>query len=865
MKYKYTDRLRALALCVGLVPVLASAQARIVVETQPVHSFDDALNINLQVIPSNTTDNVTGDLWLYLQGQDKIKLYVTPQGICAESSADCTVAPLLPNKTITEEILDIDQLLSADNDTGIPLSADFEGRYSIHAAYTQPGATLSDGALLSVIGSAYFEVADQPARRPNLVIFLADDLGYNDISPFGGEVDTPTIDTLAATGTLLTNFHSHASCSPTRSITLSGVDNHRNGLGTMDGKLLDARLGNSQNQFAYREDMPDDVIEVDRELDINGNVNNPAASPENITAGKYGFKNIGRKGYEGHLNQDVITIATVLRDANYHTYMIGKWHLGEAEGFRPYYRGFEKTFALLEGAGSNFDHIGFSPNFPYTHYTKQGKVVELPSAIKVAATRAAADALVGYADKYQVSDSFYSTRDYTDFMINKINADRQIDQQRKPFFAYFAYQAPHAPLQAPEDLIEKYLPIYSQGWDVVRKQRFDKMTELGIIPPSLEYPERWTHTKANGDFVAPAWDDLNDNERAVYAKKMAIYTGMIEYMDYNMQRFMDYLKNIGEFDNTVFLFFGDNGADDQDRDTTPVYLKWYKDSADTLGITNCTLDDLESSEDITQKACYAGMGLPKSLLTMHPAWAQATVSPFYAAKATMAEGGLRAAAVISGLDIQKGAKSGAFMSALDVFPTFLDYAHVAHPASKTSIPGSLVRHTDTQRNPSFEYSSDTPNLRFVYPLDGRSFRSVLNGTADKAYGDRDAIGFELYGTINRAIYMGDWKILKVGDAPWGAGEKQQWSFFNLKEDPRESVDLKADFPDDFTDFFIRPLDLGEGFTNYLTEKGIDPASDLAVRMNAYADMIQKYAVYATNVRYIPNVSDQRNQRSDNEE
>lgn len=856
MKY---SRLKALALYAGLVPALASAQATVRVDTQPVHKFDESLNIQLQVIPSIETEGATGDLWLYLQGEDKVKLYMTPQGVCPEGSADCSIAPLSAGETIVEGFTDIDELL-APGAGGIPLSEQVAGRYSIHAAYTTPGATLDNkDALLSVIGSAYTEIADKP-QRPNLVIFLADDLGYNDISPFGGEVDTPTLDSMTSSGTLLTNFHSHASCSPTRSITLSGVDNHRNGLGTMDGKLLDARLSNSQNQFAYKEDMPEDIIEVDRELDINGNVNNPAASPENIAAGKYGFKNIGRQGYEGHLNQHVVTIATVLRDAGYHTYMIGKWHLGESTGYRPYYRGFEKTFALLEGAGSNFDHIGFSPNFPYTHYTKQGKVVELPSDQRVAATRAAADALVGYSDKYQVSDSFYSTRDYTDFMINKIEADRQIDQERKPFFAYFAYQAPHAPLQAPVDLIEKYLPIYSQGWDVIRKQRFDKMVELGIIPAGLEYPERWTHTKA-GKPVAPAWDDLNDNERAVYAKKMAIYTGMIEYMDYSIQRFMDYLKNIGEYDNTVFLFFGDNGADDQDRDTTPVYLKWYRDSADTLGITNCTQDDLDSPEDITQKACYAGMGLPKSLLTMHPAWAQATVTPFYAAKATMAEGGLRAAAVISGLDIQRGVKSGAFMSALDVFPTFLDYAHVAHPASKTAIPGSLVRHIDTQRNPSFEYSAETPNLRFVYPLDGRSFRSVLNGTADKAYGNRDAIGFELYGTVNRALYMGDWKILKLGDEPWGAGEKQQWSFFNLAEDPRESIDLKADFPDDFTDFFIRPLDLGEGFDSYIAEKGIDPTSDLANRMHIYADMIQKYAVYATNVRYIPHVSDQRNQRS----
>ncbi|WP_353569906.1 sulfatase-like hydrolase/transferase [Candidatus Albibeggiatoa sp. nov. BB20] len=810
MKHKH---LKSLALCAGFVPVLASAQATIQVETQPTHKFDDALHIDLHVTPSDNTDGQPADLWVYLTTEAGDNIYVTPTGSCTDASTDCTVGPFTAGENIAEGTIDIDETLAPGN-AGIPLGEGVAGKYSVHAVFTAPGTTPSDNNLLSTVGSAFTDVTAEKTDQPNLVIFLADDLGYNDIAPFGGEMTTPTLDTMAAEGTLLTNFHSHASCSPTRSITLSGVDNHRNGLGTMDGKLLPQTIKNATNQYGFTEAVPEDIEIIDNTINADGEANNPKFTET---------KNIGRDGYEGHLNQRVVTIATVLRDAGYHTYMIGKWHLGENKGFRPYYRGFEKTFALLEGAGSNFDHIGFSPNFPYTHYTQQGELAELPSKEEVAVTRAAADALVGYADKYQVSEVFYSTRDYTDFMINNIEADRQADAERKPFFAHFAYQAPHAPLQAPVDLTEKYLPIYQAGWDVLRQQRFDQMVADGIIPAGLELPARWNHTKkdANGNdvLVVPAWDDLNANEQAVYAKKMAIYAGMIEYMDFNIQRFMDYLKSTGEYENTIFLFFGDNGADDQDRDMQKRYTDWYP----TIGITNCLQADLDSPEDITQKDCYKGMGLPKSLLTMPPGWAQVSATPHFAAKATMAEGGLRASAIIMGANILKNVKSDAFMSALDVFPTFLDYAHVKHPIKKNVAPGTLVAYKDATPNPSFAYNAE--GERFIFPLDGRSFRAVFSGAADKAYGEKDGIGFELYGTINRALFMGDWKILKLGDAPWGQGEAQEWALYNLKDDPRELNDVSAANPD------------------------------------IYAEMIQKYNEYASNVRYTPHLATQQNQRS----
>ena len=144
--------------------------------------------------------------------------------------------------------------------------------------------------------------AQETQRRPNIVIILGDDLGYSDMGSFGSEIKTPNFDNLANQGVRFTNFYTHATCSPTRSMLLSGVDTHINGLGNMD----------------------------------------EWAAPNQQ----------GVPGYEGHLNKQIATLPELLKQAGYHTYMVGKWHLGKAPDLIPAARGFERDFALLDGAGS---------------------------------------------------------------------------------------------------------------------------------------------------------------------------------------------------------------------------------------------------------------------------------------------------------------------------------------------------------------------------------------------------------------------------------------------------------------------------------------------------------------------------------
>jgi arylsulfatase len=213
---------------------------------------------------------------------------------------------------------------------------------------------------------------------------MADDLGWTDIGSYGGEIDTPHLDALAQQGILFTDFHVSVSCSPTRSMLLSGNDNHVAGLGNM-GELL------TENQ-------------------------------------------IGQPGYEGHLNDRVATLAEVLRDGGYHTYMAGKWHLGHEKGSLPYDRGFERSFSMLVGGASHWaDRLGIHPGDNPAAYSLNGEhIEELPA-------------------------DHYSSMSFADFLMDSIRENRG---DSKPFLAYLAFQAVHDPVHVPEPWLSKYRGRY---------------------------------------------------------------------------------------------------------------------------------------------------------------------------------------------------------------------------------------------------------------------------------------------------------------------------------------------------------------------------------------------------------------------
>ncbi|MCU0415073.1 MAG: sulfatase-like hydrolase/transferase, partial [Ignavibacteriaceae bacterium] len=321
--------------------------------------------------------------------------------------------------------------------------------------------------------------AQETQRRPNIVIILGDDLGYSDMGSFGSEIKTPNFDNLANEGVRFTNFYTHATCSPTRSMLLSGVDTHLNGLGNMD----------------------------------------EWAAPNQQ----------GVPGYEGHLKKQLTTLPELLKQTGYHTYMVGKWHLGKAPDLIPAARGFERDFALLDGAGSYWDMTNFTASNPKSVYTEDGKyLTELPG-------------------------DYYATKTYTDKLIGFIEDSRK---DGKPFFAYVAHQAPHDPYHLPTDWRNRHVGEYDKGWDQVREERLKKQIELGIVPANTQLAERMWFIP-DPIVLAPA-------PRAILGKKMELYAGMVENMDYHVGRLIEYLKQIGEYENTIFIVFGDNGAEGTD-------------------------------------------------------------------------------------------------------------------------------------------------------------------------------------------------------------------------------------------------------------------------------------------------------------
>lgn len=182
--------------------------------------------------------------------------------------------------------------------------------------------------LLLLIPLCFSSLLMADADRPNIILIIADDLGYGDLGAYGSEIHTPNIDALAAQGTLFSNFHVQASCSPTRSMLLSGVDNHLNGMGTM-----------AEDRMPHHQGLP---------------------------------------GYVGHLNHDVVTIAKRLQSVGYSTHLSGKWHLGKEKSLRPHARGFAHSFAMLDGVGSHYDQTGVNSNVPVATYTRNGDIISRP-------------------------------------------------------------------------------------------------------------------------------------------------------------------------------------------------------------------------------------------------------------------------------------------------------------------------------------------------------------------------------------------------------------------------------------------------------------------------------------------------------
>jgi len=417
-------------------------------------------------------------------------------------------------------------------------------------------------------------------KRPNFLVIVADDLGFSDLGAFGGEIATPNLDALARAGLRFSDFHTAPACSPTRAMLLTGTDHHIAGLGTLD----------------------------------------EVAS----------HRQRGQPGYEGYLNERVVTVTEVLREAGYRTYMSGKWHLGMTLETAPHTRGFDRSFALLPGAAN---HYASSPKagtgFPRQDllYTEDGAFVGLP-------------------------DDFYTSDGFTTKLIDYL-AERPRDDA--PFFAYLAFSAPHWPLQAPDHLIAKYRGRYDDGPEALRTRRLAGLIAEGLCPPDVvPHP-----------FVArnKPWGEMTAEERARSARAMEVYAAMVESIDANVGRLIEHLRAAGDLDDTVVVFLSDNGAEGALIEAVPVFGPYLMDFIAT---------HYDNSLD--------NIGRPNSYVWYGPRWAQAATAPSRMHKTYTSEGGIRVVAFMGGGPLRRrGEVSETFVTAMDIAPTILDLAGVVHP------------------------------------------------------------------------------------------------------------------------------------------------------------------------------------------
>lgn len=343
---------------------------------------------------------------------------------------------------------------------------------------------------------------------------------------------------------------------------------------------------------------------------------------------------INLPGYRGFLNRNSVTIAEVLKKAGYTTLMTGKWHLGMHKQERwPLQRGFDRFYGILAGA-SNF----FKPVHP-RGITLDNQAIEIDDP------------------------DYYTTDAFTDYAIHFIQEAREKDSEQ-PFFLYLAYNAPHWPLQAPPEVVDKYKGKYMKGWSVLRNERFRRMTDMGLIEL--------------GNILPPddsrSWDTLDEDKKREMDLRMAIYAAQVEQMDTNIGKLMNFLESNDLIENTIIIFLNDNGA--------------------------CAEGGMLGGGPATQLETEEGY-----FLTYGQAWANASNTPLRRYKHWMHEGGIATPCIVSwpkGIpENNQGSIIRQYGFLPDIMATCIDLAETRYPK---------------------KYQGNS-----IHPLQGKSFTSLLKG------------------------------------------------------------------------------------------------------------------------------------------
>lgn len=504
-------------------------------------------------------------------------------------------------------------------------------------------------------------------QRPNILLIMSDDMGYSDIGCYGGEIQTPHLDSLAKNGIRFTQFYNMARCCPTRASLLTGLYPHQAGIGHM-------------------------------------------------------MEDRGHDGYRGVLNRRCVTIPEVLRTGGYRTYMCGKWHVtrnARANADKsnwPVQRGFEKFYGTIAGGGSFYDP---------TTLCRQNQFITPEN------------------DPEYKPDTFY----YTDAISD--NAVRYLEQHgpespNKPFFLYVAYTAAHWPMHALEKDIARYRGKYDAGFEPIRRARFERMKQLGVINATTKLSP-----------AAESWETTEHKEWN--ARCMEVYAAMIDSMDQGIGRIIAQLKKDGRFDNTLIFFLQDNGgcAEQMGRNPNP--------SASPAPLQPFGADDLQPKvwppmQTRDGRWVRTGPevmpGPPDTYVAYGRGWANVSNTPFREYKHWVHEGGISTPLIVhwpAGIaPDRRGMLERQPGHLIDLMATCVDVAGASYPKE---IAGKTIK-----------------------PMQGVSLVPALNG---RSLSRRAPIFWEHEG--NRAVRDGKWKLV--------AKEHQPWELYDMELDRSELNDL----------------------------------------------------------------------------
>jgi arylsulfatase len=494
------------------------------------------------------------------------------------------------------------------------------------------------------------------AKKPNFLILLADDMGFSDPHCYGGDIDTPNLDRLAAHGLRFTQAYSTARCGPSRNCLLTGQYAQQNACDIMTpGKIPD-----------YTRYLPE-----------------------------------------------------YLKPLGYRSYHTGKWHIRHVTGERG--AGFDHSYTMM-------DEFRF---FTQSIHLLDGERLPKPEP------------------------GYYSTTAIADYGVRFLKEHAR-EHASEPFFLYTAFHAPHFPLQAPQEDIDKYSERFSEGWDTARERKWQRMTQMGLIHCSLAplEPNMWTKwntpdaelmAKIGPGEVSRAvpWSSLTPEQKRLQRTKMAIHAAMCSRMDAEIGKILKQVETMGALDNTVVIFLSDNGA---------------------------------SSEQIIRGDGHdstAPLGSARTHLGLGPGWASCSNAPFRLHKSWVNEGGIASPLIVQWPKGIRGRNELRHDPChfIDFVPTMVDLA-----GGKPAAPSG----------PGLAGISIAP----AFQKDGSLQRDYLYFNHNH----------------NRALRVADTKLISTGD-------DGPWELYDLAKDRSEQKSLAAAQPERVRQLSAKWKAIDDGFTS----------------------------------------------------